>query len=301
MFTLIKKIAKFGWQTFSRNLGPSLATIFIIFITLALITSLFLLREVSQFLIATLKEKTDISIYLKTESKEEEILGFKDEILKIPEVKNVEYVSREVAYEEFVQRHKDNPLLMESLVEVGNPFLASLNIIAGDTINYEKLVNFLENSSFQNLIEKVDYHQRKPIIEMIFSITSNINRIGIVISLILAVISILVAFNTIRLAIYAQKEEIKIQRLVGASNWFIRGPFIIQGAISGIFAALIVILIFLPLLNFLSPKLETLMPDLNIFSYFISNFWTLLLIQLATGILLGVVSSILAIRKYLEI
>ena len=237
MFTLIKKIAKFGWQIFSRNLGPSLATIFIIFITLALITSLFLLREVSQFLIATLKEKTDISIYLKTESKEEEILGFKDEISKIPEVKNVEYISREAAYEEFIQRHKDNPLLMESLVEVGNPFLASLNIIAGDTINYEKLINFLENSSFQNLIEKVDYHQRKPIIEMIFSITSNINRIGIVISLILAVISILVAFNTIRLAIYAQKEEIKIQRLVGASNWFIRGPFIIQGAISGIFAA----------------------------------------------------------------
>jgi len=301
MFTLIKRIIKSGWQNFSRNLGLSLATIFIIVLTISLISALFILREISQFLTSALREKADISLYFKGESKEEEILEFKDEILKLPEVKNVEYISQEAALEKFIQRHKDNPLLMESLTEVGNPFLASLSIKAGEAIDYEKLVNFLENSPFQNLIEKIDYHQRKPIIERIFSMTSYINKIGIAASIILAILAILVSFNTIRLAIFSQREEIKIQRLVGASNWFIRGPFLIQGAISGFLATLITILIFFPLCYFFSPKIELLFTDLHLFNFLIQNLTVLLLIQFFAGIFLGIFSSLIAIRRYLDI
>jgi len=301
MLTLIKRIIKFGWRNFFRNLGPSLATIFITVLTISLISCLFLLRELSQFLILEFQEKADISLYFKKESEEEEILELKDEIFKMPEIKNVEFISQEEAFERFVQRHKDNPLLMESLTEVGNPFLASLNIMAGELFHYEKLVNFLENSPFQNLIEKIDYYQRKPMIERIFSITSNINKIGIVAIIVLVILASLVAFNTIRLAIYSQREEIKIQRLVGASNWFIRGPFLVQGIISGFLATLITILIFFPLCYFLSPKIELLFPGLSIFNFLIENFWKLLLIQFFTGISLGMFSSLFAIRRYLEV
>jgi len=301
MFTLLKRIIRSGWLNFSRNSGLSLATIFIMVMTISLVTSLFLFRDITQFLISGLEEKVDISVYFKEATPEEDILRFGEEINKIPEVKNVEYVSREAALESFTQRYKDNQVIMESLAEVENPLLASLNIKAREASQYMTVANFLETSSYKNLIDKVDYYQRKPVIERIFSITSAINKTGIGLSLILAIVAILVAFNTIRLAIYNSKEEISFMRLVGASDWFIRGPFLVQGAISGFAAAIITLLIFTGALFFLGPKLEILFLGLNIFNSFTGNLGILFLIQIFTGVGLGVVSSIIAIRKYLKI
>ena len=211
----------------------------------------------------------------------------------------MEYVSNEEAKKRLLEKY---PELTESLRETqGMLNLASLNIKAGQADQYTAIANFLENAPFKNLIQKTDYYQRKPVIEKIFSITFAINRTGIVLSLILAIIAFLVAFNQVRLAISNSKEEIFIQRLVGASNWFIRGPFLIQGVISGFFAALITLLIFIPLVYFLSPKMEVFFPGLNLFGYFISNFFLILLIQILTGIGVGVISSIIAIRKYLKV
>ena len=301
MLVLLKRIIRSGWLNFSRNSGLSLATIFIMVMTISLVTSLFLFRDITQFLISGLQEKVDISVYFKEAVPEEDILRFGEEINKIPEVKNVEYVSREAALESFTQRYKDNPVIMESLAEVENPLLASLNIKAREASQYMTVTNFLETSSYKNLIDKVDYYQRKPVIERIFSITSAINKTGIGLSLILAIVAILVAFNTIRLAIYNSKEEISFMRLVGASDWFIRGPFLVQGAISGFAAAIITLLIFTGALFFLGPKLEILFLGLNIFNSFTGNLGILFLIQIFTGVGLGVVSSIIAIRKYLKI
>ncbi len=302
MFTSIKRIIRSGWIAFRRQVGLSIATCFIMIMTISLVTSLFLFQKVSQFLISSLQEKVDISVYFKEESLEKDHLNVKEEISKIPEVKSVKYVSREEALNIFTQRHKDDPVLMESLAEVGgNPFLASLNIQAFEAAQYIAVAKFLEIGPFENLIEKIDYYQRKPVIERIFSITSGFNLAGLVLSLILAIVAILVAFNTIRLAIYNSREEISIQRLVGASNWFIRGPFLVQGVISGISATLVCLLIFIPMLYFFSPKLEILFPGLNIFSYFTNNFSIIVLIQLGTGIGLGIISSTIAIRKYLKV
>lgn len=302
MFTLIKRIFKSGWLSFSRDGGLAVATCFIMVMTISLATSLFLLKDVSQFLISTVQEKADISVYFKESASEEDVLEVKEEISKIPEVKNVKYVSREEALESFVQRHKDDPVLMESLEEVGgNPFLAALNIKAFQASQYQAVANFFEAGTFENLIEKVDYYQRKPVIEKIFALTSGMGKAGISLSIILAIVAILVAFNTIRLAILNQKEEIKVQRLVGASNWFIRGPFLVQGAISGTLAAVICLLIFTLICWFLSPKIEILFSGLNIWRYFTSNFFTIILIQLVTGIGLGVISSTIATRKYLKV
>ncbi len=302
MFTLIKRIFKSGWLSFSRDGGLAAATCFIMLIPIFLVTSLFLLKDVSQFLISTVQEKADISVYFKESASEEDILKVEEEISKIPEVKNVNYVSKEEALESFVQRHKDDPILMESLEEVGgNPFLAALNIKAFQAQQYQAVANFFEAGTFENLIEKVDYYQRKPVIERIFALTSGMEKAGWIIAIVLAIVAILVAFNTIRLAILNQKEEIKVQRLVGASNWFIRGPFLVQGTISGIFATIICLLIFTLICWFLSPKIEILFSGLNIWRYFTGNFFTIVLIQLVTGIGLGVISSTIAIRKYLKV
>ena len=305
MFTLIKRIFKSGWQSFSRDGDIAAANIFIMTMTILLATSLFLLKDISQILISAIREKADISVYFKEAAQEEEILNVQEELSKIPGVKDVEYVSKEKALEDFVQRHKDNPVLMGSLEEVGgNPFLAALNVRAFEASQYQAVVNFLDATltpADQNLIEKVDYYQRKPVIERIFALTSGAGKVGISLSIVLAIVAILVAFNTIRLAILNQAEEIKIQRLVGASNWFIRGPFLIQGAISGIISTLISLLIFTLICWFLGPKIEFLFSGLNVWKFFTGNFFTIILIQLSTGILLGAISSSIAIRKYLKV
>lgn len=305
MFTSIKRILKSGWLSFSRDGGLAAATCFIMVMTIFLTTSLFLSRDVGQFLISTIQEKADISVYFKEGAPEEDILKVKEEISEIPEVKSVKYVSKSEALESFVQRHKDDPVLMESLEEVGgNPFLAALNIRSFEASQYQAVANFLDDtlsSSLKDLVEKVDYYQRKPVIERIFALTSGMGKAGISLSIVLAIVAILVAFNTIRLAILNQKEEIKVQRLVGASNWFIRGPFLVQGAISGILATIICLLIFTLICWFLSPKIEILFSGLNVWRYFTGNFFTIILIQLVTGIGLGVISSTIAIRKYLKV
>lgn len=301
MFTLLKKTIQTGWLNFIRNSGTSVATCFIIGMTIFSIAFIFLLTDITQFLITALQEKVDISVYFKETAMEEQILELKEEISKIPEVKGVEYISRVEALDRFIERYKDNPVVMESLAEVGNPLLAALNIKAWQANQYLAITNFLENSPKKDLIDKVDYYQRKPVMERIFSIASTINVIGITFSLILAVIAVLVAFNQIRLSIYNSREEIGIQRLVGASDWFIRGPFLAQGAISGAIAAVATFLVFGLVVLTLSPKFTILFPGFNIFNSFLVKFWLYFLIHLFAGIALGVLSSIIAIRKYLKV
>jgi len=302
MLTSLKRIFRSSWQNLFRDGGLTAATIFILVLTISLATALFLLKNIGQFLITSLQEKADISVYFKPGAVEENILDLQKELSKIPEVKEIKYVSKDEALSSFVEKHKDNPVLMESLQVVGgNPFLASLNIKAFQAEQYQAITNFLEATFYKDLIEKVDYYQRKSVIEIIFSLTSNLSKAGIGISIILAIIAILVTFNSIRLAIYNSKEEIKIQRLVGASNWFIRGPFLTQGAISGIFATLICLLIFFLICWQLSPRIEFFFPGLNLFQFFIGNFWTIVLIQLLAGAGLGVISSAIAIRRYLKV
>jgi len=302
MLTSFKRIIKTGWKGFSRNIGLSIATILIMVMVISLATLLFLLNPASKILISGLQEKVDISVYFREDVLLEDIWEVESEISRISEVKDVEYVSREQALEKFIEKHRDDPVLMESLTEVGyNPFLASLNIKAWQVSQYEQVTNFLETGPFKNLIDKVDYHQRKPVIEKVFSITSGINKVGIFFSIIFGAIAILVAFNTIRIAIYNSSEEISIMRLVGASNWFVRGPFLIQGAIVGFIATLITLIITFGICYGLDSKIRVIAPEISIFSLFLSNFWILILIQFATGIGLSILSSFIAVRKYLRI
>jgi cell division transport system permease protein len=299
MITTLKRILKLGWQNFSRDGGIVIATIFILVLAILLVSTIFLLKDVSQFLITSLKEKADVSVYFKESANEEDILKVKDLLSQIPEVKKIEYISQKEALKKLMERH---PELEESIKET-EPLLkiASLNVKVFENSQYQKVINFLENSNFKDIIEEIDYQQRKPIIERIFSLSKFFKQTLIILSIVLIICAVLVTFNTIRLAILNSIEEIKIQRLVGASNFFIRGPFIVQGAISGTVAALISLFVFGFICWIISSKIEFFLGGLNIFNLFLKNFKILFLIQIATGILLATISSTIAIRKYLKI
>lgn len=302
MFITLKRIIKSGWIGFKRNSGLSAAAIFIMILVISLATFLYLFRGASQVVVKDLEEKVDMYIYFNEELSSDALLEIQDELSKISEIRNIEYVSREEALKNFVSRHKDDQALMESLEELGkNPLLASLNVRAWEASQYSAISNFLANSSFNDLIAKIDFQEKKPVIERLNSIISNMNKIAAILSIILAIIAILVTFNTVRLTIYNSKEEIETMRLVGASNGFIGGPFLVQGIIVGFFSSVAALLIFAVSLFFLSPSLKFLLSGFSIFHYFINNLAVIFLIQLASGVGLGLLSSWIAIRKYLRV
>lgn len=299
--TLLIRIIKSGWMDFKRNSGLSVAAIFIMVLAISMATSLFLFRESSQILTKNIEEKLDMYVYFNDELSSDEILAIQKELSGVSGIKDVVYISKDEALQKFVLKHRDDQSIMESLRELGkNPLLSSINIQAWEASQYAAISNFLINSDFSSLISKIDYQQKKPAIERLASISSGINNAGIIANIILALAAILVAFNTVRLAIYNSKEEIETMRLVGASNNFIRGPFLVQGVIVGFLSAVIALLIFGVGLLFLNSGLKLLLSGFNLFGYFISNLPVIFLTQLAFGIGLGVISSQLAIRKYLR-
>jgi len=302
MLTILKRIFKFGLENLLRNKGLFSATIFIMVISTSLIGGLYLLRGMTDSLVVSLQEKVDISVYFNLEAEEDDILQVRDELSRIPEVKDIEYISKEKALSSFREKHMDNPVIMESLEEIGeNPLAAHLNVKAWQASQYEQISNFLESSMFDGSIDKVDYHENKTVISRIFSITNSIERTSLIFIFISAILAMLVAFNTVRLGILNFKKEISVMRLVGASNWFIRGPFLIEGIVAALISTLITALVLGMSCYLLAPKLEVLFPDFNILIYFQSNLGTLLLIQFVVALVLGTIPSLIAIRRYLKV
>lgn len=301
MLNSIKRIIYSGWKSFLRNKSFSVAVVFILVFVLVLIPCLFVFHSVTDFLTSSIQDKADISVYFVQESLPEDILLIQEELEELPEVKSVVYFSKQEVMEEFVEKHKNDEKIIQGLEEYGdNPFFACLNIKAFQASQYENIMSFLQASFINDYIDHTSYSKSRTIIEKIFSITSFVNSAGIILAIILSLTAVLVCFSQIRLAIVNSKEEIKLMRLIGASNWFIRGPFIVQAIIAGIFSAIIAIFIFSISCFFLSPTIEVFIGDFNIFQYFIDNFVLIASIQLIVGIGLSSLSSIFAIRKYLK-
>ena len=296
------KIVGSGWTNFKRNTYLSVAVTGVMGLVLIVLLSLISFQFLTTRLVSTLQEKVDISAYFKAEATEGAIGAVKADIEKLPEVKSVTYVSREQAHEEFTKRHADNPLIQESLLQLDdNPFEATLNITARDPSDYEGIAKYLENSSQRDLISKINYNENKDVIDRINRVASALRSWGFGAALVIAVIAILITFNTIRLTIFNQKQEIEIMRLVGASNWYIRGPYIAEGGFYGIIGALIALAIFYPIIFAISDNVLALMPEVNLSRYFLVNSWQIVIITLFSGVLLGTLSSIIAIRKHLKI
>lgn len=302
MLTSLKRIFKFGFSSFLRNTAVTTATVFVMIMVIFLISLLFIFNEAVDVLITSIQDKVDISVYFNKEAENEEILVIKERLEGMEEVVGIEHVSEEKALEKFIERHSEDQLLMQSLAELGeNPFLASLDIKAEEASQYAAIAQLLEAEEYSEIVERVDYHQRKPVIEKLFAITSEANRAGILLGAVMIVLAVLVAFNAIRIAIYNSSEEISVMRLVGASNWFVRGPFLVQGFLAGVAAAVISFLLMLGISYGLTSEIEVIAPQISLYSLFVSNLFLVFLIQLATGIGLGVISSAIAVRKYLKV
>src|ERR1035437_4498531 len=266
MLTNFKRITDFAVKDFSRNKGISIAAIFVLIMTIMLVTGLFFFQGMANYLTSQLQDKIDITAYFKDGSQEQDILNVKDQISKIaPGIKNIGYVSKDQALATFNTTHQSDSALSRALQEVGaNPFLPSLNITTnGDPSQYAEIANTLQTSDFSNLIDSVDFSQKKDIIGKVYSITSKINMVGLILGIILVCVAMLVVYNTIKLAIESSKDEIGTMKIVGASDWFIRGPFMIQGVIYGLIAFLICFFVSGISAYFLSSQISIILPGFD--------------------------------------
>lgn len=296
-----KRVVKNGFINFWRNGWVSLATILIMVITLSVIGSLIFGKAVLVTVLDQLQDKVDITVYFKTDADEIEIVSLQDSLLKLDEVKEINYVSRDDALDAFRERHSENTLIIQSLEELDdNPLGASLNIKAENPSQYESIARFLGAGVFAS-VDKINYYQNKLVIDRLSNILQASKDLGAGISIVLVLVALLVTFNTIRLAIYTSREEIKIMRLVGASNRYIRAPFVVEGLIYGVISSVVAMIIFYPLTLWLSPLSERFFGGLNLFHYYLANFFQVFFILMVVGVLLGVVSSWIATRRYLKV
>ena len=302
MFENFFRVFKFGWQNFWRNLWLSFGSIFVIFIALVLVGGVFLVWGMTENLTQILESKVDITVYFKDNVQEKDILEVKKELSSIPDVKSIDYVSKEKALENFKENYKDNSLVIESLNEVGgNPLPASLNINASSAASYEKIANYLTKSKFSNLIDNINWKDTKDVINKLFALTSNIKKIGGIASISLIVIAALVIFNTIRISIFARNKEIEIMKLVGATNWFIRSPFLIEGMLLGLVGGLLGFCVFYGINWAFFDNPPLLLSDLGFFTFFQENLPLILAIEIGGGILIGLFSSFFAVQRHLNV
>ena len=306
MFTTnLKRVIVSGFRSFVRSGFTSLAGVLVMTITLFVITSQIFVQAALNSALSDIKEKVDITVYFIPNVSEDDIKEIEFALKGLPDVKDVSYTSQEEALNEFKEKHANDFLTLQALEELGeNPLGASLNVKAKDPSQYESISNYFEDNgvlsnSSLNIIDKIDYHDNKLIIDRLSSIISKAERLGILISFILILISIIITFNTIRLIIYMSKEEISVMKLVGAGSRYIRGPFIVSGVLVGIISAFVTTIIFIPVSIWLGDTMTDFV-GVNMFEYFKSNFIQLFLIMIISGVIIGGISSIFAIARYLR-
>ncbi len=301
IWTNFKRITKAGLVNFCRNSWVSVATVLIMVIALSAIGSLIFGKAILLTVLDQLEDKVDITIYFKTDASDGDVVSLQEYLSQLEEVKDMEYISRDGALLSFRERHKENNLIIQSLDELeDNPLGASLNIKAKNPEQYESIARFLEAGLFSG-VDKINYKQNKIVIDRLANILESSKKLGTGISFVLAFIALLVTFNTIRMAIYTNKEEIKIMRLVGASNKYIRSPFVVEGILYGLVSSIVTMVLFYPLTYWLGPLSERFFGGVNIFYYYLDNFFQMFFILFVVGVSVGVISSWIATRRYLKV
>jgi cell division transport system permease protein len=301
MFTIISRIFHFGFKNFWRNGWLSTATIAIMTLSLVGFLGLIVFGVITHAAASAIQSKIDISVYFQPSTSEDEILNIQQSLQGLSQVQSVDYISQDQALATFEQNHANDPTVSQAISELDtNPLEASLNITAKDPSQYGIINTYLSSPSLASYIDTISYSQNQDVIDRLAKIVQDVDIGGWIVTIFLALIAGLVVFNTIRLAIYSNREEIGVMRVVGASNSLVRGPYVVEGMLWGAIATILSLVIVGPILYFVSPYLNEFIPGLNIFQYFYTHIIELFLYELLFGVVIGSLSSFWAVRRYLR-
>lgn len=301
------RMCRYGVNNFTRNAWLTIAAMAVMTITLFVIFASVASRNVLIDTVDQLRDRVDMSIYVNTEAKDEDVDKITSDLEKLPSVVEVNFISPEQARDNFISQNKDSAETLDAVKEATNKFPGTFSIKIKDINDTSELSTFVESNA--TLKENIDparkpsfAGERRSSIESIGRAADFAQRVGIGASLLFVIISMLIIFNTIRMAIFNRREEIQMMKLIGAERSFIRGPFVVEAMVYGFFAALIASALGYATLFFAAPSLASyqinIQPTLDMAVYF-AGF--ILLAMIIIGAIIGIISSLLATRRYLKL
>lgn len=304
----LSRIVHSGLVNFGRNASLAIAAIAVMVVTLTIVLFSVVTSATMNHTIAQIADKINISIYLNdnvtTQQRDDLISSLK----KLPEVKGVSYTSKDQALAEYKAANASNKDLLTAINETGNPLPASIQVDPVDPAKIDQVQTVLNQPSTVALEDPqagTSYSgDRKAAIDRIAHATDILKRVGVAGVVVFALVSMLIIFNTIQMAIFNRRDEITIMRLLGATTWYIRGPFVVESIVYGVLAALVSIaildILFVVAAQALQASSFGLLDIGYANTYFFDHFFLLLTMQLAAGIVIGAVSSTIATRRYLK-
>ncbi|MDE0243653.1 MAG: permease-like cell division protein FtsX [Candidatus Kaiserbacteria bacterium] len=306
VYVQIKRVMRLGLVNVVRNSFVSFSVIFVMTVSLFIVGLSILFGQVMDDVTEELRDKVDVTVYFISGTPEDQIFAFHDKLNELEQVKEVIYVSQEAALEEYRKRHENDHDILRGLdVLETNPFRPRLSIRAQQSGDFEKISRFLENEDVLSdrpttVIDKIDYYQNREIIARLSSVVDTTTFFSRLIIALLVFISFLIIFNIIRLIMYLGKEEVKVMRLIGAEDWYVRIPFLISGAIYGLLGSVVALILLYPVSYWLSPAVERFFGGGGLFAHYVSQFFVLMVTLVAIGVIVGIVSSYLSTRRYLD-
>ncbi len=306
-FITFNRIVVAGVRNFFRNATLAIAAMAVMVVTLTIVLFSLIANATFSNTISTITDRIDISVFLE----DEVTSGQKDKLLaelkRLPNVESVEYLDKEQALAAYAEQNSGNQSLLTAASISGNPIPATIRIKPKNLNQIEDIRAFLTtpaNATLQTERSPSYSGERKKAIDNITHATNILQRVGIIAVGVFSVISALIIFNTIQMAIFNRRDEITIERLLGASTWYIRGPFVVESVIYGVLSAIISMLflhsVFVAASSALQASSLGLLDIQYAQAYFNDNFPQLLILQILVGMLIGAGSSIIATRRYLK-
>jgi cell division transport system permease protein len=291
-------------QNFRRNWVMSLGAVITIYLSLLLVGVSLALGAIVNNAVQSVESKVSIQIFIKDGAAASDVQALQGMLSSDPDVQSVQYTTKDQALQKFKQDMKQSPEIIQQLE--GNPLPASLDVTLKDPHKVESMVAKIKaNATFLKIADRPDNPEEslkygQQVVDKLFAFTNVVRLVGGAFMLMLAVVSLIFINNTIRLAIYARRKEIGIMRLVGASNWFIRTPFLLEGVIQALLGALLAILSIVLLQAAILPRLGAAVPFLPVS---VDGGVTAqnAVILVVVGVFIGLLGSTLALRRYLKV
>ncbi|MDG1949871.1 MAG: permease-like cell division protein FtsX [bacterium] len=298
------RVTKFAFQNFWRNFWLSLITVSMLVLTLITINILVVLNVVTDKAISLVEDRIEVSVYFEEYTEDTTVTRAVSYMRGLSQVRDVEIVTADEAYEAFVLRHADDAEIMNSLQELGdNPFGPMLVVKTESADDFELVIAALDNPEFSDFIREKDFSDYQEIVTRIRSTTDQIRLVGVGLSLIFLFVAILIIYNTVRIGIFIHREEIGIMRLVGASNWFIKAPFYLEMIFLCLVSVVAAAVVVWPMISFVEPRLVAYFATehVGVIEYFQINGLTIFGVELGILILITLFSTAGAMRKYLRV
>lgn len=300
------RMCRYGVNNFSRNAWLTVAATAVMTITLLIVFVTLSARSTLVSSVDVIRDNVDMSIYIKTDSSEDEVVSIRRDLERLSTVEEVRYVSPSEARKNFAEQNGTDPDTLNALNEASNRFPGTFNVQLVDINDTRELQEFVKSND--TLAAAIDTNRppsfagdRKEAIEGIAKGVVFAERVGIIATVVFVVISSLIVFNTIRMAIFNRRDEIEMMKLIGAEKSFIRGPFIVEAVVYGFIAAVIATILGVAGMNALKGKLIGGIEIEPTLTFVMTNIGMVALGMILLGALIGTISSLLATRRYLKI